>query len=249
METTKNKTQRVPFIDEVRGFAIICMVVYHFFYLYLSMFPVNIPFFYSKTMYVIWAIFAGSFIFISGTACRFSRNNLERGVICFGCGILVTVVTQIATPEMAIRFGILHMLGISMILYHFLAKIPKKVPTKIAVPILSLLFFLTYNIRSKFIYIPFIGSIIIPQGIYELNFFPIGFYSPDFSSSDYFSLFPWFFLFFLGTYFGRVVLDKKLPEFFYKSHIKPLALIGRNTMIIYLLHQPIIYAVLTLIHD
>ena len=64
----------------------------------------------------------------------------------------------------------------------------------------------------------------LPEFIYNAGLlFPLGFRSPSFQSMDYFPLLPWFFV----------------PAFFYKTHCKPLALAGRYTLWIYVLHQPV----------
>ena len=38
---------------------------------------------------------ATSFITVSGICCRFSRNNLKRGLLTFGLGMVLTVVTSL----------------------------------------------------------------------------------------------------------------------------------------------------------
>ncbi|MEG0895397.1 MAG: heparan-alpha-glucosaminide N-acetyltransferase domain-containing protein, partial [Oscillospiraceae bacterium] len=70
-----------------------------------------------------------------------------------------------------------------------------------------------------------------------------------FYSADYFSLLPWFFIFISGIGFGKLLKEERLPKFFYNSHIKFLSVIGRNTIWIYILHQPIIFILLTFIFN
>ena len=79
----KNSGARVGLLDELRGFAIICMVVYHAMFDLKYLFGVNVPIFFDDWFDIVQTIFAGLFIFISGTVCRYSRNNLKRGVQCF----------------------------------------------------------------------------------------------------------------------------------------------------------------------
>lgn len=72
----------------------------------------------------------------------------------------------------------------------------------------------------------------------------LGFPAPSFVSSDYFSLLPWLFLFWAGFYLYRLrpetpaVPDIRLPG---------IGTIGRHSLIVYLLHQPVIYGLLALI--
>jgi uncharacterized membrane protein len=61
------------------------------------------------------------------------------------------------------------------------------------------------------------------------------------ASADYFPLLPWGFLFFLGAWAGGPVRDRKLPERFYTLKIPVLPAVGRKTLIIYMLHQPLLF--------
>lgn len=236
--------KRIGLIDETRGLAIILMVVYHLVYDLVALYGINIPLFVSPQMNMIRDIFAGLFIFISGSACRLSRNNLKRGCICFGFGMLLTLVTWLFIPKELICFGILHMLGISMILFHLLRPALDKLKFPIiGIFLCAVLFYTTMNITSGKI-----GPFLLPEAIMNQNWlFPFGIAAPGFYSSDYFPLLPWVFIFFAGSYFGVYLKDHRLPEFFYNVHLRPLAFVGRHTLIVYLLHQPIVYGILFLI--
>ena len=60
---------------------------------------------------------------------------------------------------------------------------------------------------------------------------------------------PWFFAFLFGAILGRYFKENKALEIFYKNTIPPLVFIGRHTLVIYILHQPIVYGVLWLIFE
>ncbi|MEG0570709.1 MAG: heparan-alpha-glucosaminide N-acetyltransferase [Oscillospiraceae bacterium] len=243
----KDMTNRIHLIDEVRGFAIICMVVYHLFYDLVFIFDVDIPIFFSPILEVIVNIFIALFVFISGSACNFSKSNIKRGAICFSFGLAMTLFTFLFMKDELIVFGILHMLGICMIIYGLLSKFIDKIPPLVTISIFALLFFFTFNIPNG--YIGF-GSLtlFLPRQLYETNFlFPLGFVSDSFYSADYFALFPWFFMFLCGSGFGKLLKNRNMPEVFYKSHIKPLAFIGSHTLWIYVLHQPILVALLYIV--
>lgn len=241
-------TSRVFLIDEIRGFAILCMVVYHAFYDLTSIFELNIPFFYSDIMNFIRDCFVFIFVFISGTSSRFSKNNIKRGLIVLGFGFIMTIGTYIFMPSQLIVFGILHMLGTCMILFGILEKLIDKISNKIIIPIAIFLFILTLGIQNGFLGIPYLFEVKLPDNIYNLQFlFPLGFTSNTFFSADYFPLLPWFFCFILGSCFGKWLKSNKAPIFFYKSHIKFLSIAGRNTLIIYVLHQPILFGLFYLI--
>lgn len=239
--------ERVVLLDEIRGFAIICMVVYHAMYQLKHAFGVNVPIFFEDWFDVIRDIFAGTFIFISGVMCRYSRNNLKRGVQCFFLGMIITFVTPFFSSD-TIVFGILHFLGISMMLYGLFAEALEKLPAFVGIILSALLAVLTWNIISGYIGIPGLFEINLPQKAYNVGvMFPLGFAGQGFESGDYFPLLPWFFVFLGGSYFGEWAKNGSLPRFFYDSHVKWLAAVGRYTIWIYLLHVPLIFLVCTLI--
>lgn len=240
--------KRVHLIDELRGFAIVCMVIYHLFYDLVKIFNVNIPFFYSPFIQTLVPIFVFIFVFISGTASAYSRSNLLRGLKCFGLGMAMTIFTYFFMSDQLIIFGILHMLGVSMMLFSVVDPLLKKINPSVLINIAILLFILTYNVTNGYIGWGELRLLRLPRAPYELKFlFPLGFISSEFYSADYFALLPWFFAFIAGSAFGKLLIKGNMPEFLYKSHFIPLAFIGRHTLIVYLLHQPLIYGILSLI--
>ena len=73
----------------------------------------------------------------------------------------------------------------------------------------------------------------------------LGFKEAEFFSTDYFSLLPWFFLFLCG-YFIQKSVDKWMrerssePPNIMKREIPALSLLGRHSLGIYLIHQPVL---------
>ncbi|MEF9983361.1 MAG: heparan-alpha-glucosaminide N-acetyltransferase [Oscillospiraceae bacterium] len=240
--------RRISFIDEYRGFIVVLMVFYHFIFDLQEIFGVDVLLF--NTAYRLALIFfiGGSFILISGISSNFSKNNLKRGLICFGFGMILTLATRVFMPEMTINFGILHFLGVAMISSHFLKKIVDKINIKIGLCFNFLLFLFTLNIGNGYLGFEQTFSLYLPKKLYELSFlFPFGICREDFISGDYYPIIPWIFLFFIGTFLGKAIVKCNLPEFFYKIHCKALSFIGKNSLLIYLFHQPIIYAILYLL--
>lgn len=243
----KQGSSRVGLLDELRGFAIICMVVYHALYDLKYIFGFNVPIFFDSWFDVIRDIFAGLFIFISGTVCRYSSNNLKRGVQCFFFGMILTFVTPFFSDG-TIYFGILHFLGTSMMIFGLCEKLLDKLPALVGIIISGLLFFATINVQYGFIGINGLFGIALPKELYNVGvLFPFGFYNSSFASLDYFPLLPWLFLFIAGSYFGVWAKNGALPKFFYPVHIKWLATVGKYTIWIYILHQPIVYLIFSLI--
>lgn len=240
--------RRISLMDEIRGFVIILVVIYHGLYSYQYIFGGNldpvIPFIMNCVQSVGIIILIG----ISGISCTLSRNNVKRGVKTFLFGIAVTVVTYLFMPSEVILFGILHCLGLCMIIYGLAEKFLKKIPPTAGVIVSFALFFFTYNISRGYVGVGEIFKIYIPDSFYFSEVLAVvGLPSGSFASSDYYPLLPWIFVMFAGGFIGQMIKGKTLPEFCYNSHSKFLSFIGKHTLIIYLAHQPIIIGVLTLV--
>lgn len=239
----KSNRKRIYALDELRGFSVFCMVFYHAFYSIGTIF--NVPFFISLLNFFMPAepFFAAIFIIISGISSNLSHSNISRGIKLFAVAMAVTLVTAIVEPDFIIRFGVLHMLSISMLIYGFLQKQLSKIPRIVGMIFFGLLFFITYNIPYGYIGIKNFLSVNLPSQLYSTSWlFPLGFPDKSFFSSDYFPIIPWLFAFLFGTYVGKYAAEERFPKFTYKSHIPFFSFLGRNALLIYVAHQPIIFA-------
>ena len=173
---------------------------------------------------------------ISGMVVRFSKNSLRRGAIVFCCGMLVTVVMHFM--GMAVQFGVLHNLGAMMILYSFFIRGGGKVPKGIWVPIVCAVVFAVMYYINENVFVE--TKLLMPFGlIYE-----------GFSSADYYPLLPWGMLFAIGVWLGEKheVTRERLPLL--QRKIRPMyTFMGRNSLVIYLAHQPVLYGICWLIWD
>ena len=73
--------------------------------------------------------------------------------------------------------------------------------------------------------------------------YPLGFPGPGFSSADYFPLLPWLFLFLVGAALGGWCLDHRESRLLTAPLPRALTFPGRRSLLIYLLHQPVLYGV------
>lgn len=231
-EVMKN---RFLLIDELRGIGLIYVVIFHIIYDLTYIFPIGIKFMELPWMNILREIMVGMLILISGISCNFSRSNFKRSIITLGFAVLISIVTYIMGEQYFISFGILHFLGVSMLIYALFQKIVVKIPIKVGLLCFGLLFML-FKVNA---------SIFYPSDAKHTFWnFMIGRYPDSFLSSDYYPLLPWIFIFFAGTYLGKWIIEDKNNEKLTKNHSKTLCLIGQHTMIIYLLHQPIIYGMM-----
>ena len=123
----------------------------------------------------------------------------------------------------------LHCLGVCMILWALFRKRPNGLLALVGGILVALgLWFKTLTVQTKAL-------------------FWLGLLYEGFSTSDYFPLLPFLGFFLLGAWLGRVLYREKaslLPGF----RCKPLEWIGRHSLLIYMLHQPILTGLLFVIY-
>lgn len=236
------KGGRIFFLDEIRALALIGMIIYHAAYDLYAIFGVDFEF-YSLGWDTLQMAVCCTFIVIAGISSRLTKNALKHGLVVFGCGMLMTLGTYFFMPSQVIWFGVLHFLGASMIIYHFFRKSVRKAPALLGAVISLAIYLCLYGLPSGSI---MFGNLPVPSDFYFSKYLGIiGLPGPGFRSADYFPLLPWFFLFLFGCFIGKWFKERKIPDFMMNRHSDFLCRIGSSTLAIYIVHQPIIYAVLT----
>lgn len=241
----KNGSRRIYFLDELRGFAIICMVIHHMFYDIGFMLGIDFGYKVFDFLCVFQPIFWSIFILTSGICSRLSRNAVKRGLIVFSAGIIITISTAVVMPKIfkitgaEIYFGILSCLGLCMIITGLAMPLIKKVKVIPGLCTAAFLFALTYSIQNGSL---LFGLIKLPSALYSGNILmPLGFYDSSFHSADYFPLLPWLFMFLFGAFLGGYAVSGDFPETLYKRRSGALCFIGKNSLWIYIFHQPVLY--------
>lgn len=217
--------KRIDIIDALRGFAVTLMVLHHFLYDLVTFLGAPEKLFTNPIFDFLQFIFAGLFILLSGISSKFSHSNIKRGIKVLIVAIVISLVTHFM--NMPIKFGILHLLGFSMVFYGLTGKFWNKIP-KLLMPIICIaLFILSY---------------FATQPIVDVDYLWIfGWKNHGFLSYDYYPVFPWLFLFLLGTWVGGYIIDNRFPQWFYDKKIRFFPAIGKKALIIYILHQPVLY--------
>ena len=238
------KSSRYGLLDTVRGLVIISMVFYHLVWDLVHLLGVSGIDMRSSGMFLWQRSICWTFILLSGFCWPLGRRHLRRGLTVFGAGLLVTAVTLAVMPQNRIVFGILTLLGSCMLLLIPLEKLLCRIPGAAGLALSLLLYFFTADVDRG--YLAF-GLIPLPQNWYQGNLAAyLGFLPPDFYSTDYFPLLPWLFLFLAGYFLNRTVSSSDIWRRIRVWNVPALSFLGRHSLLIYLLHQPLLYAIIQL---
>ncbi len=238
---------RYTLLDGLRGLTLISMILYHGAWDLVYLFGVDWDWYRGSGAFVWQQTICWTFIFLSGFCLPLGRRPLRRGLEVFAGGILVSAVTLLAMPQAPVRFGVLTLIGSCMQLTGIARKLLERVSAPIGLAVSLGLFVLCRNVPAGSLGFGSWEIAVLPERWYcsSLGAF-FGFPNPDFFSTDYFPLIPWLFLFLAGFYayflFRRWGLLSQLRV----SRIPgPLLFLGRNSLQVYLLHQPILYGILS----
>ena len=235
--------QRLHFLDALRGFTLINMIAFHGMWNLVYLFGLRADWYLGIPGYLWQQWICWTFITLSGFCWSFSRNHLKRGLMVFGGGLLVTAATCIAMPESRIVFGVLTCIGSCMLLMIPAEKLLKKLPAAVGLVLSFGLFLILRNVSDGTL--GFEGWVIcdLPENLYRnLLTAYLGFPHRGFFSTDYFPLIPWFFLFVTGYFLFRLLDAKGLNgTLFSRGNVPVLNWLGRHSLLVYLLHQPILY--------
>lgn len=241
--------QRVHLLDTLRGLPMIYMILFHIGYDLVYMFGADwlAPFFQGQMK--ISPIFTASFVFLAGITVRFSRNPAKHGARLLLIAACFTLVTSFIFAGGAIYFGVLHLISCGMLVYSVVSKYTDKLPWWLGAALCAVIFAFTYNTQRGFFGFGEL-AVSVPEILTTNNLlYPFGFITPYYISVDYLPLLPWLFMFLGGTFVGRLIVNRKLPKLFYRDICPPITWLGRNSLLIYILHQPIVFGLLYLIYE
>ncbi len=240
----ESRTGRYWEVDLLRGIAVVMMIAFHALY--------DLDFFSSQDLVDVhsgvWSLFAkatasiflllvGVSLNISSARARFRGEDrffryFRRGVGIFSWGMAITLSTMLLLGEGFVVFGVLHLIGISIIL--------------------------SYPFLNRGHLDLFLGSVAIFIGLLICQFsfkYPwflwLGLVPRHFYSVDYFPLLPWFGVVLVGISLGNFLYPDgarkvRLPDPSTRPPAKQICSIGRNSLAIYLIHQPILIILMQL---
>ena len=218
------KQARIWELDALRGLCILGMVAVHL------VFDLQIPTGQAFAFVQNWG--GVLFFLLSGLCATLGSRPVRRGAMVLGAGLLCTAVTLAGRalgmlPDyMVIRFGVLHCLGACMLLWPVFRKLPVWLLAALGTGFGVLGIYLTQCVMVEF-----------------PGFAWLGLLYPSYSSADYFPLLPYLGFFLLGAVLGRLLYAKKeslLPQWENIWVFRALRWCGRHSLILYLLHQPLL---------
>jgi len=253
----EKQKKRYSKLDRIRGLCLLSMIAYHTVWDLVYIYNVHIGWYQSRAAFVWQQSICWTFILLAGFCLPLGSRPLKRGIMIFAVGALITAVTLLFMPGQRIVFGVLTLLGSSMILAGILDKFFRNNIPAVAGMIGSfLLFAFTYSVNERFVGFLRLKMAALPEGLYR-NYFTtfLGFPYKGFFSTDYFPLFPWFFLFLTGYFVHFVLLgkgvnqegDNRIRGWLQSGNGKFLEWMGRHSLLIYVLHQPLVYGILWVI--
>lgn len=232
-----NKTlndNRIWEIDALRGLLIPGMILIHVIYDVVNLYRfIDWPY---PAWYSLFKNNYGAlFVALSGLSVTLGRRSVRRGLTVFAGGMCCTVVTYgmyrlgMAGKGIIIYFGVLHCLGVCMMLWPLARKLPVWAMAALGAVLTGAGWVLRTHI---YVDMPLL--------------LPLGFVFPGFASSDYFPLMPNFGYFLMGAAVGRVLYREKkslLPHFPKDNAVlRFFRFCGRHSLAIYLAHQPVLAA-------
>lgn len=240
-------SKRYHLLDSVRGFAVINMVLFHAMYDLVYIFGVDAPWFYHTPGDIWQRAILITFIVVSGICWQMGKHKLRRGLLVFGASWVITAVTYVFMPTETIWFGVLSFLGSAMLIMIPFEKTLRGKHLYLGLFVSFLLFAVFYGVPEGYIGFFDHKLLSLPSELYA-NYFTayLGFAPRNFQSSDWVPIFPWIFLYASACFLHSILKKHNLMGIFTWLKIPPLEWVGRHALIIYMLHQPLVYAVLYL---
>lgn len=244
-----SKPGRAFELDALRGLALFMMILHHLIFdlrymLHLDVFAFQETWWFNN---LLRPVFLNVFIVVSGISCTFSRNNTKRGLRLTGVALLFNLVfagvSFFTGDEFYIIFSVLHLLAAGILLYSLLTVGERKQKKQLLhVDVIILL----------------LGAVILwaavlladLQGKTGYWLIPFGLLPPDgIGMADYLPLIPWLGFFLVGAAIGRLVYTNRQSAFPGAPHqllelSRPFCFLGRHSLLVYILHQPVLLAIL-----
>jgi len=228
-----NAHTRLHSLDIFRGWAILLMIVFHFSY-DLNYFAFVAIDFHRELFWLLFRyLIVAMFLFSVGVSLKLVHREgiawdkvKKRSLILLGASLVVSLSTYIEFPSTWVYFGILHfILLVSLVALPFLSR-----------PYLALILALAILLASALGYLRFHELFVYVQPLLDL---------PK-RTKDFVPFFPWFGVVLLGIVFVHFRLEAKFTLNPKALWHKIPAFLGRHSLLVYLVHLPILFAIVML---
>ncbi|WP_117191092.1 DUF1624 domain-containing protein [Rhizobium terrae] len=236
---------RITLIDTLRGVALVAMATYHFtwdleFFGYLDPGTATQGFFriYARSI-------ASSFLFLAGVSLVLAhvpavrwRSFWKRFAMVAGAAAAISIATRVAFPNEWIYFGILHNIALSSLIGLAFLRLPPPVTGALVLAVIALMV-ADYGLSPG----------LLDSALFDTRWLAwLGFSEYPPRSNDYVPLFPWIAALLAGVAIARLAMFRGwLPRLAgIQTSPNLLSKAGRHSLAIYLIHQPVLIALVYL---
>ena len=230
---------RIHLLDILRGISVSAMIVYHFFwdlgyfkFIELENITRGLPLLFAQCIGASFIVISGISLRLASYSNNFSAKFLKRLLVLVLICLAITSITFYIDKKSFIFFGILHFLATCSLLGLLLLKIK----------------------NNYFLFILFLCSLAVSTS--EIKFdLPsqlswLGLNSEIPITNDFYPLFPWVSFYFFGLWVSKPLQKYLMHRNRSYGHNYPkfviiysgLQFLGRNSLTIYILHQPIFFS-------
>ena len=240
--TMTTKIPRSAEIDILRVTAILMMMVYHLAYDLRVFYGWGIDVYglgwtmLERSTACLFLLLTGLCFVTSWQRSASMKKYIKRGITILCYGLVVSVATYVLDPDTFVRFGILHLIGLSTVLLPLFVRFGRWNAVIGVIVMMLSHFLLRQTVDTSFL-------------------LPLGFMPNGFQSVDYFPLLPWFGVILIGTALGTVFMRN--PERYrwlrpidQQSNVglRLIQTISSHSLIIYVVHQPVFLIILKMIN-
>ena len=224
------KAKRFVEIDAARGALVLLMLAYNwsFALAFFNLLPFDLkPWYWLSGFVSAWFFLAGLSAWLALQR-KPETDVFKHGVLVFLAGAGITAVTLVGFPGYAVWFGVLHLIGVSVMLAPFFVRW-KKWNAVIGLAVIA-------------------AGFLVKNSLFDSNaFLFLGMRAAPLQTFDYTPLFPWFGFFLIGMAYASVFYAKtKTKQETFIGENNALCVLGRHSLLVYLVHQPLFVGLLWL---